>query len=473
MSDAELDTINRRIRSRCGGLIETIGGPFRSPEVRFMHQSVRDFVASLKFKNIFEWANDPMCFENGYSFMAKFGLALLYGKPSTCNSDLRSSSKIPWLNAALGELLFNLCAGAFHEAERTIGLSQGNLLDSVPDQQFLRFFSQSHYRDDGYGILVYSPRKWPIDSRLSFAVMTRMSIYLQSKFSVSGTLTSCGGLPLVHAIVEKINHDEDRVSGGYEAGMKDALQLLVDHGADVRAIYENITPLQQLFRWTDPRDESDTSIFSRLCPMVDLLLTDEIDANADIFYLYNNRADFLANLKDFISKPLHLSIRCPEMVELLLKRGANVNSLDAKGRTALDIAAISPHDDKPVESAAILIRNGGACTEQSLCIDPFSSSDDSDEEEFTNQQNQDNEDDEDDEDAASEDKEAGDVHMPETNRYIDSLTSELSWYYPCIWRELNLESIPIVSVSPKDFQKIPPPQELPRLNLSNPPLSNR
>lgn len=68
------DHRQRRIKSRCGGLIELASSSASAdPVLQFMHQTVKDFVGEPGFRQFMIVENNKSA-ENGYSFLAKYGL---------------------------------------------------------------------------------------------------------------------------------------------------------------------------------------------------------------------------------------------------------------------------------------------------------------------------------------------------------------------------------------------------------------
>jgi hypothetical protein len=129
-----------------------------------MHQTVKDFVTRPDFKTVLDLYNDPISSANGHSFLAKFGLAMIQGVPSSTVQ--HSSDQIQWLSLELRDTLFELCSDAFHYAESTTGFCENQLLDSISDHQYTAFFSRERYHTALDNTAYYRPRKWPIDSHL-------------------------------------------------------------------------------------------------------------------------------------------------------------------------------------------------------------------------------------------------------------------------------------------------------------------
>jgi hypothetical protein len=51
--------------------------------LQLMHQIVKYFATRPGFKGVLDLYNDPIGSENGHSFLAEFGLAMIQGAPSS------------------------------------------------------------------------------------------------------------------------------------------------------------------------------------------------------------------------------------------------------------------------------------------------------------------------------------------------------------------------------------------------------
>ena len=390
MSKIDVDGFRRRIRSRCGGLVEIVSTELHTTSaksrkadqtlpkavskdekdatiytVQLMHQTVKEYVARPEFKGVLDLPNSLISTENGHSFLAKFGLVMIKGAISRAGGVGRN--KIQWLSLDC-EKNFELCAEAYAQAEITTGLSQGHLLESVSDRQFAHFFPQDRYDNDPDAAMDYKPRKWPIDTRLSFAVAMGLLIYLKSDTQISPPVPF-QGMPILHCVMEMIHYDS-------RSKITMMTKILLRQHADVHEIFEGLDPFQALFRCCDPTLEPNqqTEAFGRIA---ELLLEHGSHPDTDVFYLSDNVDDFHNNPSIYTSKPLHVMIGSPAMISLLLDYGANVNGLDGIGRTPLDkiVALAASERENPgdlfdvkagLESAKIIMQNGGRVTQQSL-----------------------------------------------------------------------------------------------------------
>jgi hypothetical protein len=130
----------RRLRSRCGGLLELkatrvepqyhffVTCPaFSQPyfTVGLMHQTVKEFVSQPGFRKIVLSNSRAMPMENGHTFLAKYGLCRLYhASDELFKKDFSAFYCSRFLEHTTG-------------AEMTTGRSQKNLLDDLPSTSFL------------------------------------------------------------------------------------------------------------------------------------------------------------------------------------------------------------------------------------------------------------------------------------------------------------------------------------------------
>ncbi|EXJ73272.1 uncharacterized protein A1O5_03032 [Cladophialophora psammophila CBS 110553] len=364
--------------------------------VQLMHQTVKDFVTRPGFKASLSIDRNFTKYENGHSFFAKFGLTLIASSVETTQA--HSNSRIPWLTKIIADNLFSLCANSFHNAERTTGFSQSGLLDSIDDAQFQSFFSQQRYDDDEeYRALNdYRPRRWPIDSRLSFAAILRMPIYLRSRLLQNSAAPASGKVPILHSIVEKFHHSQC-------FNPVQVTKMMLQHGASVHDTFENLTVFQSLFRIIDPTIDPVpySSYFGQLAK---LLLENGSDPNCDIFYLADNLEWFRDDPEAYTSKVLHLVLGSSDMVRLLLEHGADVNGRNGQGETPLDVMVrwsaefcVNGYgtDDEQLKSAIALIKAGAKVTMRSFKWKMF-----------PREQNEDEDEDEDEDDSTHEEASA-------------------------------------------------------------------
>jgi hypothetical protein len=227
-----------------------------------------------------------------------------------------------------------MCADSFRYAELNTGFSQNLLLDSISDLQYAAFFPQERYDTTSNAEVYYGPRKWPISSRLSFAVIVGSPIYLEMSLQGSSAIPEGQSMPILHNVVEKIHYDNNDMRNRVD--LTAMVHNLLDHGADIHAQYEGLTPFQALFRCIVHPWEIDFRILiESIQHFAELFLQHGSDPNADVFCLGGNIEIFAKYPAMYISKPLRAALYCPDMVQMLLHLGANFDGLSEKGRPHL------------------------------------------------------------------------------------------------------------------------------------------
>lgn len=106
----------RRLRSRCGGLLELETREGSASIIHFMHQTVQEFVSQPGFRHLVIPNERDLPMENGHSFLSKYGLCLLYQARDDRDE---ITSIMPFLNHTT-------------EVELTTGRSQKQLIDEIP-----------------------------------------------------------------------------------------------------------------------------------------------------------------------------------------------------------------------------------------------------------------------------------------------------------------------------------------------------
>jgi len=121
------DRVSRHIGTISGGLIETFElladapGEFSMPTIRFMHETVREFVEQPNFKHLVLGVRGKITMENGHSFLAKY--AVCFGAGADVG-DLRSC--LDPIHDPEGRSMH------LKESEITTGLSQYAYLADAP-----------------------------------------------------------------------------------------------------------------------------------------------------------------------------------------------------------------------------------------------------------------------------------------------------------------------------------------------------
>jgi hypothetical protein len=337
----------RRLKSRCGGLIEEV--PFRNKDgelngtiIQFMHQTVKDFVSKPGFRQLITNENHQTK-ENGYSFLAKYGLAQLTLERRRFT--IPGYSSLPEYAPFSPDWFSYLWYAS--RAESSTGTSLKHLLD-VASEAFMLARSEH----DVYGLF---------GSAESFGVVANLQLYVQERLAEGGgnafrRLMGHGESKtssLLHDVVRAIVHTESLLPkrlitkrGGplrrvelffpsdidvtsHDLGIM--TNILLDAGANRASTYHGKTPFQMLFQQSH---EGYGGISNSESPQVieaaTAFLQHGQDPNTDILEprSYDGHS--------VICKPLHL-VASP-LAQILLDYGADVNALDGNGFTPLDVA---------------------------------------------------------------------------------------------------------------------------------------
>ena len=359
------EAISRRIRSRGGGLIEIIQETNTSaPSVQLMHQTVTDFLSQPGFQRLLMAPEPAFTTANGYSVFFRY-----------CLSCLREiEPRIPTRGFVQEETKLSDCIEAAYRAELTTGTAERVFLDSVPDPTFAVCFEYmqditEEQKRDLYPI----PRRWPVNSRLSFAVVADLRLYMKDLLCDSQISERLGGR-LLHRAVDATVYP--LMTSNFNSRHSDHTQmvrLLLEHGASTTSLHNDMTPFQALYRCMRPH-------YRDLDDMPQLL--EQIASTAAVFVDYG--ADPLTNVyrtddpkfpARWTSKAIHV-IFSKALLEKFLNAGADANCLDGRGMTPLDCiitATDSAYHNVRLECAKLLLDRGGGITEAiegtwSFCI---------------------------------------------------------------------------------------------------------
>jgi hypothetical protein len=303
-----------RLKNLCGGLIDA-GHSCADSTVQFMHQTVKDFVNRPGFEHRMLGCSHAPLYQNGFSFLFKYELAMLHIARSSSQDRLPSgilqrqaaecmkrvvgmASKVP----ALARL-----------AERTTGSNQETFLDSIGD---------SGIRSLGLPIDLYSRSIVP-DSVLSFAVYGDLLLYMRQKLRNTDIFKDSPRNSLLHIAVEA------SISRGFRA--PSMIELLLNNRANIHHMLGGGTPFQRLMNPMQHTYGDSHGYWSGLSEVVEVFLKHGQDANVDIPH---SPSESLGGTSKKFSKALHI-VR-DEVSKTLLEHGAHVNALDSDGLTALD-----------------------------------------------------------------------------------------------------------------------------------------
>jgi hypothetical protein len=284
----------RRLRSRCGGLLELEKRDESRSIVQFMHQTVKEFVSQPGFRQLVLPQERDLPLENGYSFLSIYGLCRLYHATD-------SVSGIDSYERFLDHTT---------EVELTTGRSQKKLIDEMPPSRFARAIN---FREKNF------------NSLMSFAVVRNLRLFISETLQTSGNqlVNQNPVRSLLHYAVDP--ETRRRAYHSDSQNLSDMVEILMRAGADTGSVYDDKTPFQELFdglnsfRWTfvpSPRVEDLRKL------MQYFLELGNQDRNEDIRFLGKIEA-------------LHTS--SPALARSLLKYGADANARNGWGQTPLDI----------------------------------------------------------------------------------------------------------------------------------------
>lgn len=387
-----MDNIRRRIRSRCGGLVE-IFVVEDTPFVRLMHQTVKEFILRPGFKHYVLGEKYALFAENGYSFLSKYTLAALASSRPCC---FRNEGGPTWPR--------NFCLDAiryFCLSELTTGMSQREFLKGAKDSIFKDHFAGALGERNEKVRPIIDSVPFPVNSVLSFAVVANLRLYVGEQLQNGSSVNGNPKWSLLHCVVEATiaraydslkkgsEEDSDSRSVGSEEGfypwdydppdLSGMAYLFLTHGADKKATFHGMTPFQMLFMkcwegfWAHERPD----ITENMIKVAEAFLSPGQNPNVDISVPYPNVGisvpqDLHGNARPqpLVCKPLH--VVSASMIKTLLKYGAEVNALDSHCRTPLDVWIGAEGNmfklgtpetlSEAYETAMLLILNGGRVT---------------------------------------------------------------------------------------------------------------
>lgn len=305
-----------------GGLIEFVkANPSRTPAsdtAQLAHQTVREFVIGHDFKQCILRHDARTIYENGHTFLARYGLA---------KGDLASSALSLFLH------------------ESTTGQSLLEFLDSVPDQIFhgvQKFTFASERLHD----LTVDPL--PIEGHLSFAVCNNLQLYLEDTLQRKSNV-----LKETKEALSPLFPNPELESVGVSPLGRFQVQLTI-----LRYLFNNGYTVQQ-----DPKalkktmqammqyEHQSVELYHNnhrfLEEKATILIRHGEPANTPLYKSnYKSRPN---NLRTMIARLIHIATTTG-LIDCLLEMGVDVNTPDKDGNSPLDYALAHWHDDEKMAS---------------------------------------------------------------------------------------------------------------------------
>jgi hypothetical protein len=303
----------RRIRSRCGGLLEVTTRKDNVKVVLFMHQTVREFVSQPGFRQFVVPEERDLPIENGHSFLSKYGLCRLY---HTKYNGMEIHLHTPFLNHAT-------------EVELTTGRSQKQLIDEVPPLRFATHAAE--------------PLRLSVvnfNSASSFAVSRNLRLYISETIKTSREFVNQNpGPSLLHFAIKY----ETRWLAYHPESPDtlDMVHMLLMAGACTKTVWEEnkntaLTPFQAMFYLLHnfPLDTTPSYMLDDLTKVTKYFLEiGDQDPNISL-----RIAMIWPSINARSLTALHVSSGA--LTALLLEYGAKVNAEDEFGRRPLDLVIL-------------------------------------------------------------------------------------------------------------------------------------
>jgi hypothetical protein len=311
MSSAAREQRKSQIITMTGGLIEFVGSSVADPHVhnraQLAHQTVREFANGHDFKRIMLGHQASMIYDNGHTFLARYNLA---------QRDLVSSGPTLYLH------------------ESTTGRSLRPFMDSLPRHLFLEFeksIAKRYPTWNGLRAVHYSPVNGP----LGFAVYNNLQLYLEDTLQRTTeafretkerllSVMPNPDLALKYASPQNVFRDQLAL-----------LRYLLDHGYTLKQDPQAVK-MTMLFLLDD-------IVYRNLaCELEHTFLEEKVA----ILIYHGHPAGDVFDVPDRQSRPntspnrvqaLHIA-STTELIDCILEKGIDVNTLDMAGNRPLDHA---------------------------------------------------------------------------------------------------------------------------------------
>jgi hypothetical protein len=333
------DSVTRRLKSRCGGLIELIAcSESGKAKLQFMHQTVKDFISLPGFQKLITQEDNLTPEENGYTFLSKEWLTTFISRVSEMHLLHLENIYYAWPLRKGGHLLY--------QAKVSTGKSQKLLLDEAESITWSYF---ERITSGQVGLM-------PLNSFFAFCVVFNLYLYVQETLQEKHRVNSNPTLSLLLHYIVLLDVDVAGISRQGDFGPM--TRLLLAHGADPKALWKGLTPFQILFQrcFKGFGGPGATEIMLlHMLTVLHALLDIGQDPDEDVMV----RRGHGGRTK---CKALHVANT--EMAQLLLQYNADVNALDEQGLTALDVCVgenIFHRRPEDVMQLTLLLLNNGAC----------------------------------------------------------------------------------------------------------------
>jgi hypothetical protein len=343
-----------RLKNLCGGLIDA-GHSSAGSTVQFMHQTVKDFVNRPGFEHRMLGYSHALLYQNGFSFLFKYELAMLHIAQSFSQDHLplgisrhQAAGSVERDTNIWSEVPF-----LAHLAEKTTGNNQETFLDSIGDSGIRSLFGSLEGISRAGFSTRPSIRSLIPNSVLSFAVHGDLLLYTRQKLRNTDTFKGGAHKSLLRFAVQTWFESPYSVSSS-------TIEFLLNIGADIHHVLGGKTPFQHLMNMNMQHNifpELSAGFWSSLSKVVEVFLKHGQDANDDIPYIPDD-GPFEGS-----AKALHFARA--EASKTLLEHGAHVNALDSHGMTALDHIFLERSSyllDQGVITGLILLEHGGCVT---------------------------------------------------------------------------------------------------------------
>lgn len=336
VSSAALEQRKNHIMTITGGLIEFVRtNPWDTPAndmAQLAHQTVREFVNSHDFKQCILGHRARTIYENGHTFLARYRLA---------NGDLISSAPALFLH------------------ESTTGKSLQQFIDSLPDNLFHEFPESVSRRYPTWkqSRVVHT---FCVKGRLGFAVYNNLQLYLEDTLQQKPNI-----LKETKETLASVMPNPGLASVGTSPLEHVQVQLTI-----VRYLFDNGYSVKQ-----------DPEAFQRIMQVLleDIVyrnrsLEDEhrfLEEKAAILIRHGQPPDMLFDAPDEQSRPntsrnnrvrlVHIATTT-ELIDCLIDKGVDINTLDTAGNSPLD-HALACWDDIGVTRRTLTKRNTLSNTE--------------------------------------------------------------------------------------------------------------